>query len=56
MKCPRHQEATMELTDWKPGEGLNPRLRMFQCPLCDTRVYKVPQGFELVQKVKDARV
>ena len=52
MDCPKCLRHTMDLTDWKPPLGLDPKLRKFRCPKCDTRIYKVPRGFERKQEVK----
>ena len=56
MKCPDHPFTSMELTNWKPVTGLDPRLREFRCSECDTRIYKIPQGFECAQEVKDDKL
>ncbi len=56
MKCPDHPFTSMKLTDWKPVPGLDPRLREFRCPRCDTRIYKIPRGFESAQEVKDVGI
>lgn len=50
MKCPIHIDTTLELTDWKPPLGIDPKLRQFECPVCHRFVYKKPVGFESAQE------
>ena len=56
MNCPGHPDQVMELTSWKPVSGLDPKLRQFRCPKCDTRIYKIPVGFESAQEVKNVKL
>lgn len=50
MKCGVHLNTTLELTNWEPPQGIDPKLRQFECPVCHRFVYKVPTGFESAQK------
>ena len=56
MKCPEHPYRTMELTNWRPGRGLDQKLREFWCKECHMRIYKCPTGFEGAQEEVDAKL
>lgn len=40
------------LTDWRPLDGLNPRLRQFHCSWCGVNTYKV-LSTEQLEKLGD---
>jgi hypothetical protein len=37
------------VTHWRPSDGLNPSMRQFSCPNCDTEFYVVP-GLEPLKR------
>ncbi len=53
MRCPNCQDQAVQILNFKPDKGLDPRMQMWACTAfrCDTDFYVVPKRID--EKVGD---